>query len=208
MVSRLFKSTHFPNLVLGTGIIGYGGMLWTSWQKQEQLDNPIIKEALNTLRENQEAVDQLGPEFKIRTNLMSMFSSKIQLDTPYGEARFKLRSTNGDFEVVVNTSSHNLESIESSSNPQLNKAKFYIPEKKVDDVLTKTVNKDDLKKVELDPQTRFTSIDFISLTKKGSSSLILKPSNPELVDKELPRKTLYDLIAEQKVGLSEPSSIG
>ena len=182
-------------------------MLWVSWQKQEQLDHPIIKKALNTIRENQEAVDQVGTEFKIRTNLMSIVPAKIQLDTPYGEARFQLRSVKGDFDIVINTSSHTLESIENSSNPHQNKAKFYIPEKKVADRLAQTESVEELKKVNLDPKTSFASIDFISLTKGASNSLILKPSNSELIGKELPRKTLYDLAEEKKVELSEPPGI-
>jgi hypothetical protein len=206
MASRIFKSSHFPNFILASGVISYGGMLWNAEEMRKRLQNPIIKEAINTILENQEAVDQLGPEFRIRTNLMSMVNSKVELETPYGEARFKIKSTKGNFDVVVNTSSHQLESIESTTNPHLNKVKFYIPEKQVTDTIQQTENKDDLKKVALDPKTRFTSIDFISLTKKESNSIILKPVASSQNDKELPRKTLYDIYTEGQVALSGPQS--
>jgi hypothetical protein len=198
---RLLISKNIPNLIVASGAFGFFGLLYTSEQMSRNLDHPVIEEALRNIAQNDEAVSMIGSEFKIRKNIISMTQSKALLDSPFGEAKFIIRTPKGDFQVIINTSSHTLKSLESSNNTDFNYRKFYIPNDELGKIIKTTPDKEDLKKMILKPTDRFTAIDFINVINKKEGNIIIKPKVSENVAAVASKQNLYDVYIDLLVSL-------
>jgi hypothetical protein len=131
-----------------------------------------------------------GGDFKLRTNLLATARTTYNFKGPFGESYFFLTTPTGTYSITFNASSMTYQSIIDSTRPNLNKAKFAIPEQSVINEIEAAKSPQELLKKPLDPQKRFWSIDFINI-QSNHVSTIRKPSN--ILNLEVPRPTFTNL---------------
>ena len=182
---NVLRKIKAPNAVLFIGTSGFLLLYYNKLKMEQTLKNHLISSSLDFIRKDSEIMEKFGHDFKIRTNILSTAKSVVKLEGPFGEARYNLRTPNGDFSVTLNGSSQKYDAILNSSKPILNKAKYSIPEQNIVDQILSVPNPENLKVLKLDPTSKFWAIDFINIVGKNDS-FVRKPSVLVNTDTEKP----------------------
>ena len=162
----------------------FGTCLAYKKKQEKRLSSPIIQSAFDIIKNDKEIIRGIGHAFELKKTFFSSLMAKYKFKDEFGEAKFKILTPNGPFTVIVNGTSQTYAKIMNSAKFDEARNKFYIPEQSLFKKMEK-MTAEELKNAEIDPKTRFWTIDYVQVN-NSSKSYIRKPGLIETSERNVP----------------------
>ena len=156
------RSMSYSTMVLTTGLLGYSYLIYNKLKMDAKLNNAVIAETLETLKNNPAVTSLVGNQFVITTGLLKSLYIRADKKKENTEFAFSINGTkNKSIEVFVSATSKPHREINSDEEWQKLEKEFYLPDKHSYKIIEESSDKKLLEKIGIRDDDLFWKIDYI-----------------------------------------------